>query len=64
MPIKSMKDIEISGKDVINILNIKPSKKVSEIVNDVKIQILNGKLKNKKNEIIKYIIGSEYNGQR
>ena len=62
MPIKSMKDIEITGKDIINILKIEPSKKVSEIINDIKIQILNGNLKNKKKEIIKYIIGSEHNG--
>ena len=57
IPIKSMKDIEITGKDVINLLQIEPSKKVSEIMNDIKIQILNGNLKNKKSEIIKYLMG-------
>ncbi len=57
IPIKSMKDIEITGKDVINLLQIEPSKMVSEIMNDIKIQILNGNLKNKKSDIIKYLMG-------
>lgn len=57
LPIKSMKDIDITGKEVMMLLNLEPSKKVSEIINDVKIQILKGNLKNKKNEIKKYIIG-------
>ena len=61
LPIESMKDIEITGKEVMDILHLEPSKKISEIINDVKIQILNGNLKNKKSEIIKYIIGSGQN---
>ena len=39
------------------LLNLEPSKKVSEIINDVKIEILKKNLKNKKNEIKKYILG-------
>ena len=57
LPIKSMKDIDITGKEVMTLLNLEPSKKVSEIINDVKIEILKKNLKNKKNEIKKYIIG-------
>ncbi len=57
LPIKSMKDIDITGKEIITLLNITPSKKISEIINDVKVQILKGNLKNKKNEIKKYILG-------
>ena len=39
LPIKSMKDIDITGKEVMTLLNLEPSKKVSEIINDVKIEI-------------------------
>ena len=35
-----MKDIDITGKEVMMLLNLEPSKKVSEIINDVKIEIL------------------------
>ena len=52
-----MKDIDITGKGVMTLLNLEPSKKVSEIINDVKIEILKKNLKNKKNEIKKYILG-------
>lgn len=56
MAIKSMKDIAINGEDILDLLRIEPCKKVSLIINDVKIQILNKKLKNNKSEIKKYIL--------
>lgn len=56
LPIKSMKDIDISGKDIITLLKIKPSKKISNIINDIKVKILNGELKNKKCDLKKYIL--------
>ena len=56
LPIKSMKDIDISGKDIMILLNIEPSKKISTIINDLKVKILNGNLKNKKSELKKYIL--------
>jgi tRNA nucleotidyltransferase/poly(A) polymerase len=52
-----MKDIDITGKEVMTLLNLEPSKKVSEIITDVKIEILKKNLKNKKNEIKKFILG-------
>lgn len=64
MPIKSMKDIDITGKDVMQILNIEPCKLISEIMNDLKIKILKNELKNKKGELKKYIIGKYKNEQR
>lgn len=57
MPIKSMAEIDIDGKEVINMLNIEPSKIVAEIINDVKNAILFEGLKNNKADIKKYIIG-------
>ncbi len=56
MPIKSMKGIDINGEEILKLLNIEPSKQVSIIMNDLKKQILTGQLKNKKNDIKKYII--------
>ena len=55
LPIKSMKDIEINGQEIMRILKIEPSKLVSDIIRDVKVQILSNQLKNKKSEIKKYI---------
>ena len=56
LPVKSMKDINISGKEIIELLNVEPSKKISDILVDVRNAILNLELKNRKNEIKKYII--------
>ncbi|MBQ6841138.1 MAG: hypothetical protein IJO63_03385 [Bacilli bacterium] len=56
MPIKSMKDIDITGSEIIKLLNVEPGKLISDIITDVKIEILNVRLKNKKYEIKKYIL--------
>ena len=55
-----MKDIDINGKEIINLLKTEPGKIISDIMLDIKHQILNGKLKNKKSEIKKYIM-EKYN---
>lgn len=60
LPIYSMKDIDINGKEIINLLKTEPGKIISDIMLDIKHQILNGKLKNKKSEIKKYIM-EKYN---
>lgn len=57
LPIKSMKDIDINGSEIMALLNLSPSHKISDIIKDIKVQILCGKLKNKKSEIKKYIVG-------
>ncbi|MBE6148565.1 MAG: hypothetical protein E7167_03640 [Firmicutes bacterium] len=56
LPIKSMKDIDINGAEIIKLLKIEPSKLISEIMSDIKIEILNKRLKNRKHEIKKYIL--------
>lgn len=56
LPIKSMKDIDINGAEIMDLLNIEPSKKVSDIIKDIKVQILSGQIKNRKPEIKKYIL--------
>ncbi|MBR4230653.1 MAG: hypothetical protein IKR74_00645 [Bacilli bacterium] len=62
MPIKSMKSIEINGEEIIKLLKIKPCKRISEIINDVKNRILAKELKNNKTEIKKYILEKWQNG--
>lgn len=54
LPIKERKDIDIKGNEIINLLNIE-GKRVNEIYEDLTNKILNGSLKNKKGEIIKYL---------
>lgn len=56
LPIKSMKDVDINGSEIIKLLKIEPGKLISEIMSDVKIEILNKRLKNRKHEIKKYIL--------
>ncbi len=56
MPIKAMKDIKFNGKNVIDILNIKPSKKVKDIMINIRNEILNSNLRNNFNAIKKYVL--------
>ena len=56
LPIKSEKDLQISNEEIINILNIEPSKRIKEIKSILIKEILNNRLKNNKNELKKYII--------
>lgn len=55
LPIKSRKDIEIDGKEICEILNIKPSSLLKEVIMDLEDKILNKKLDNKKEVLIEYI---------
>ena len=59
LEIKDKNDIEITGDDIIKLLNIKPSSIISDIYNDLISNILNNKLKNEKNELICYIINNK-----
>lgn len=54
LPIKERKDIDIKGNEIIELLHIE-GKKVNEVYIDLINKILNGSLKNKKGEIIKYL---------
>ena len=45
----------VSGEEIINIFAIKPSKIVGELKNEIKNQILDGKIKNKKSEALKLL---------
>lgn len=56
LPIKSEKDLQINNNEIINILNIKPSKIIKDIRQELIKNILNKRLKNKNNELKKYIL--------
>ena len=52
LPIKKRSDIDITNLEIINLLN---NNKINDILNDLEIKILTGKLKNLKYEIICYL---------
>lgn len=56
LPIYSVKDIQINGDNIIEILGIDPSSKVKDILYDVEINILNNTLKNDYEALKKYIL--------
>ncbi len=55
LPIKELKDINITPKEIVSILNIDYSKKISQILSELEFFIISGKIKNKKSDLIKYI---------
>lgn len=55
LPIHSIKEIPIKTIDICNILNKKPGRYLKEIMLNVEMQIVNGKLDNKYEKIEKYI---------
>lgn len=56
LPIKNEKDLQISNKEIIDLLNVLPSSKIKEIKQELIINILNNKLKNRNSELRKYIL--------
>ncbi len=63
LPIRSVKDIKITSKEIIDLLNITPSPKLKIIIEDLKTQILNSKLKNENEIIKKYLVGKWVNAK-
>ena len=61
MPIRSIKDIAVSAQGIIKYLNINPNEKIREILDDLKIMVLNGEIQNKPKAIYKYL-NTKYNG--
>ena len=56
LPIKSIDDLDITNNDIMNILNIEPSKILKEIKEELVMLILDNRLANKKSELKKYIL--------
>lgn len=54
--IHSIKDLDIGGNDINNILNKKGGKIIKQILNDLENKVLDGELENNFNELKKYIV--------
>lgn len=59
LPLKSMSNIDITTKEICDILHITPSNIIKEIRNTLKDNILNNGLLNDKEELIKFIINNK-----
>ncbi len=55
MVIQSIKDINITSDEICKILNVEPSKIISDVYNSLKTLILSGELENNKESITLYI---------
>jgi len=56
LPIKSVKELQITNNEIMELLNIKPSRELKNIQDELIDLILDGKLSNKNSELKKYII--------
>lgn len=56
MPIHKLSDLKITNDDIMSLLDMDGSPKLRKIYDDVLLNVLNGKLKNNKKIIKKYII--------
>ena len=56
LPIHSMKEIEINGQEIANILNQAPGNYLKEIMLDLEKQIIYNKIQNNKEQLKKYIL--------
>ena len=55
LPILNIKDIDITSQEICNILNQKPGKFLKDIYKDLEYKIINDKISNKNEEIIRYL---------
>ena len=56
LPIYSLKDINISGDEIIELLGIEPSEIITQIYDDLELNILESNLQNEKEVLKKYIV--------
>ncbi len=56
LPIKHITDLKVTSKDIMKILDIKPSKQLKVIYDDLIMKVLNLEIKNNYNALRKYLI--------
>lgn len=56
LPIKNKREIAIDGNEVAKLLNIKPSRKIRNILEDIEKKIIYNELENNKNVLSEYIV--------
>ena len=59
LPITNKKEIDISAKEICNLLNKKPNSFLKQIIEDLEYNILNKTIKNKK-EVLQAYIQNKY----
>ena len=55
LPIRSVKDIDITSEEICNILQITPGKELGSVIKYIEKEIIKGTLNNSKEEIIDYL---------
>lgn len=55
LPIKEKSELDIKSKDICDLLSIKPSKDLGDIIKEVELLVVYGKIENNKEAIIKYL---------
>ncbi len=58
LPIRRYKDMNINSEEICEILQIKPSKILNEVFEDLKEKILNGKIENTNEQLKSYLFNS------
>ena len=56
LPIKDRNEINITGEDIMRVLNIEPGKMIKDVLDDIEESIIMGKLENNTDSIIEYIV--------
>lgn len=56
LPIHSRKDIDLNGKEIMDILSIKDTSKIKIIVKDLEVHILSGSIINNKDVLTNYVL--------
>ncbi len=59
LPIKEAHDLVVGGEEIIKSLNIKPSKIIKDILNDLTDAVIDGKVENEITALNEYIIGHQ-----
>jgi hypothetical protein len=55
LAIKERNEIDIKSEEICELMSIKPSKMLGDIIKEVEFLIVYGKIENKKEAIIKYL---------
>lgn len=56
LPIKSRKELELDGEEIMKLLSIEEGPLIKEILKDIETQVLRKKVKNKKLDLKKYVV--------
>lgn len=56
LPIKSKRELQIDGTEIMKILEIKEGPNIKKILGDLEYKVLYGHIKNKKTELKKYVV--------